>query len=213
MCVCVCVCVCLAKKRFGTLISAYAPTLDAEHNIKVDFYRALNAILQKTQATDRLILMGDFNVEWVWSKVISQHGVGKMNHNGLRLLSLCAEHQLDITNTIFQTKNRFKTTWQHPRSKHWHLLDYVIVRQKNRQDVLTTPVMRGDECWTDHLMVRSNLLMSIQPRSPRTASYKILNCTAPNSHTTKDNLRRLLAENLNKIPEESADWPALRQAI
>ncbi len=127
--------------------------------------------------------------------------------------ALCAEHQLVITNTIFQMKNRFKTTWQHQRSKHWHLLDYVIVRQKNRQDVLTTRVMRGAECWTDHLMVRSNLLMRIQPRSPRTASYKKLNCTSLNSHTTKDTLRQLLAENLNKIPEESTDWPALRQAI
>ncbi len=150
--------------------------------------------------------MGDFNARvgtehLVWSKVIGQHDVGKINHNGLRLPSLCAEHQLVITNTIFQMKNRFKTTWQHPRSKHWHLLDYVIVHQKDRKDVLTTRVMRGAECWTDHLMVRSNLLMSIQPRSPRTASFKKLNCTALNSHTTKDTLRQLLAENLNKIPE------------
>ncbi|KAK0133469.1 Craniofacial development protein 2 [Merluccius polli] len=138
----------LAKERFATLISAYAPTLDAKHNIKEDFYRALDAIIQKTPATDRLILMGDLNARvgtehLVWPKVIGQHGVGKMNHNGLRLLSLCAEHQLVITNTIFQMKNRLKTTWQHPRSKHWHLLDYVIVRQKDRKDVLTTRVMRG----------------------------------------------------------------------
>ena len=69
----------------------------------------------------------------VWSKVIGQHGVGKMNHNGLRLLSLCAEHQLVITNTIFQMKNRLKTTWQHPPSKHWHLLDYVILRQGQKR--------------------------------------------------------------------------------
>ncbi|KAK0152198.1 LINE-1 retrotransposable element ORF2 protein [Merluccius polli] len=81
------------------------------------------------------------------------------------------------------------------------------------QDVLTTCVMRGAECWTDHLMVRSKLLMSIQPRGPWTAANKKLNCTALNSLTTKDNLRRLLAENLKKIPEESADWTALRQAI
>ncbi|XP_042591969.1 uncharacterized protein LOC109084930 [Cyprinus carpio] len=208
----------LAKERFATLISAYAPTLDAEYNIKEDFYRVLDAILQKTPATDRIILMGDFNARvgsehMVWSKVIGQHGVGKMNRNGLRLLSLCAEHQLVITNTIFQMKNRLKTTWQHPRSKHWHLLDYVIVRQKDRRDVLTTRVMRGAECWTDHLMVRSKLLMSIQPRVPRRAPNKKLNCTALNNLTIKDNLRWLLAENLNMIPEESADWPALRQAI
>ena len=50
-----------------------------------------------------------------------------------------------------------------------------------------------------------------QHLGPRTAPNKKPNCTALNSPTTKDNLRRLLAENLEKIPEESADWPALLQ--
>lgn len=208
----------LTKGRFATLISAYAPTLDAEHNIKDDFYRALDSVIQKTQTTDKLILMGDFNARvgtehLVWSKVIGQHGVGKMNSNGLRLLSLCAEHDLVITNTTFQMKNSLKTTWQHPRSKHWHLLDYVIVRQTDRRDVLTTRVMRGAECWTDHRMVRSKLRMIIQPCRPRTAATQKLNCAALNSPTTQNNLRRLLAENLDNIPEESTDWPALCHAI
>ncbi|KAL1255532.1 hypothetical protein QQF64_013593 [Cirrhinus molitorella] len=176
-------CVCVA-----TFISVYAPTLEAEHNIKEDFYGALDAILQKTPASDRLILMGDFNARvgaehLVWSKVIGQHGAGKMNHNGLRLLSLCAEHQLVITNTIFQMKNGYKTTWLHPHSKHWHLLDYVIIRQKDRQDVRTTVLCEE----------LSAGLTTI-------------------CHITKDNLQRLLDEKLNKIPEEPADWPALHQA-
>ncbi|KAJ8375719.1 hypothetical protein SKAU_G00062990 [Synaphobranchus kaupii] len=62
-------------------------------------------------------------------------------------------------------------------------------------------------------MVRSKLLMSIQPRGPRAAPNKKLNSAALNTPTSQDHLRRLLAENLDKIPEESADWPALRQAI
>ena len=56
--------------------------------------------------------------------VLGQHGVGKLNENGL--LTLCSEYQLVITNTLFQLKNKFKTSWQHPCSKHWHLLDYII---------------------------------------------------------------------------------------
>jgi len=35
----------------------------------------------------------------------------------------------------------------HPRSKHWHLLDYVLVKAVDLQDVQITRVMRGAECW------------------------------------------------------------------
>ena len=63
------------------------------------------------------------------------------------------------------------------------------------------------------IKLKSKLLMHIQPRRPRTAPNKKLNCTALNSSTTKDNLRRLLARNLDQIPEEPTVWPALRHAI
>jgi len=39
-----------------TLISAYAPTLDTEHNTKEDFNRVLDSIIQKNLAMDKLIL-------------------------------------------------------------------------------------------------------------------------------------------------------------
>ena len=41
----------------------------------------------------------------------------------------------------------------HPRSKHWHLIDYVIVRRKDRQDVRVTKTICGADCWTDHRLV------------------------------------------------------------
>ena len=210
----------LAKKRFVTIISAYAPTLDADIAIKEDFYRSLDAVIQKTPATDKLLLMGDFNARvgtehLIWDKVIGQHGVGKMNSNGHRLLSLCAEHQLLITNTIFQMKKHLRTTWQHPRSKHWYLLDYIIVRQRDRKDVTITRAMRGAECWTDHRMVRSKLHLDIAPCRPKTAPKKRLNTAALSNPDTIANLRRHLACNLSHIQEDTDanGWPALSVAI
>lgn len=172
----------LTKERFATLNSAYAPTLAAEHNIKEESYRALDSIISETQNSDKPILKRDFNTRvgtdhLVREKVIGPHGVGKIKNNGVRLLSFCAEHHLVITNTIFQMKNRVKTTWQHPRLKHWNLLDNVVVRKRDRQDVLSTRAMRGAECWTDHLMVRSKLRMSIHPCRFRTASHRPLQKT------------------------------------
>ena len=45
-------------------------------------------------------------------------------------------------------------TWINPRSGHEHLIDYVIVRQRDLKEVLVTKVMRGAECSTDHSLVR-----------------------------------------------------------
>ena len=56
----------------------------------------------------------------------------------------------------------------HLRSKHWHLIDYAIVRGTDRQDVRVTMTMCGTDCWTDHRLVVSKLNLRIQPaRRPR----------------------------------------------
>ena len=95
--------------------------------------------------------------------MIGSESVGKCNSNGLLLLRKCAEHDLLITNTVFKIPNRNKTSWMHPRSKHWHLIDYVIVRRTDRQDVRVTKTMCGADCWTDHRLVVSKLNLKIQP--------------------------------------------------
>ena len=93
--------------------------------------------------------------------MIGKHGTGSCNSNSLLPLQTCAEHDLLITNTIFRLPNRNRTSWMHPRSKHWHLIDYVIVRKRDRQDVQVTKAMCGAECWTDH---RLKLKIRVQPK-------------------------------------------------
>lgn len=103
--------------------------------------------------------------------MLGRHGVGRCKANGLDLLNLCAEFNLIITNTCFRLSENFKTTWMHPRSKRWHLLDYVMVRRRNLGEVLVTRFMRGGQGWTDDRLVRLSLRIKLQV--PRRASYKI----------------------------------------
>ena len=151
----------LASSQMATVISAYAPTLDAQEDVKEAFYADLDTILSKVPKEDKLILLGDFNARVgrnhdLWRGTLGRKGVGNTNPNGLLLLTKCFEYDLAITNTLFRQKNKFKTSWMHPRSKRWHLIDYVIVR-----DVLSTRAMiSADECWTDHRLIRS--IMSIR---------------------------------------------------
>ena len=72
---------------------------------------------------------------------------------------------LAITNTMFRLPTRTNTTWMHPCSGHWHLIDYVITRAKDRRNVPVTKAMCGADCCTDHRLVISKLNFSIQPKA------------------------------------------------
>ena len=49
-----------------------------------------------------------------------------------------------------------------PHSKQWNLVDYVIVRRKDRHDVRVTKTMCGTDCQTYHRLVVSKLNLRIQ---------------------------------------------------
>ena len=110
-----------------------------------------------------------------WKGILGRHGFRNCNDNGRLLLEFCTEQQLVITNTIFQQKNSLKTTWMHPRSKHWHIIEYVLARQRDLKDILHTRVMPSAECHTDHRLVRCKLTLhfKLKPRKggpPRKSS-------------------------------------------
>ncbi|VDL91244.1 unnamed protein product [Schistocephalus solidus] len=52
----------------------------------------------------------------------------------------------------------------HPRSRRWHLLDYVLVRRRDRQEVLVTKAINDADGWTDHCLVISQIRLQLQPR-------------------------------------------------
>ena len=113
----------LQQQRYATIISAYAPTLVADEADKAAFYSLLDETLQRIPATDKIILLGDFNARvgrdhTLWNGAIGRHGIGSCNANGESLLNLCNSHDLVITNTVFQQSNCYRTSWRHPRSKH-----------------------------------------------------------------------------------------------
>ncbi|XP_076045668.1 uncharacterized protein LOC143027905 [Oratosquilla oratoria] len=160
----------LAKNEYATFIGAYAPTLNAKDVDKEAFYSQLDNAISAIHKDDKIILLGDFNTRVgkdheLWTGIIGKEGVGKANSNGTLLLAKCAEHNLVITNTFFRQKIRYKVSWQHPRSKHWHLIDYIIVRSSDQQDVLLTRALTGaDECWTDHRLITSIMKIKLRPK-------------------------------------------------
>ena len=76
----------LASKRFLSIVSAYAPTMTNEEEVKERFYQDLDKLLLSIPAEDKLIIMGDLNARvgqntGVWKGIIGKQGLGKENSN------------------------------------------------------------------------------------------------------------------------------------
>ncbi|XP_013793840.1 craniofacial development protein 2-like [Limulus polyphemus] len=159
----------LTNNKNMTLISAYAPTMTNQDETKDMFYEDLESVISSVPRYDKLVILGDFNARVgsdhvTWEGVVGKHGIGTCNSNGLLLLQTCTIHDLTITNTLFHLPTRNRTSWIHPLSKHWHLIDYVITRKNDVRDVRVTKAVCGAECWTDHRLIISRLVVRVVPR-------------------------------------------------
>ena len=217
----------LQGKMYATIISAYAPTMTNEDEVKEKFYADLEQVLSEVPRSDKLFLLGDFNARVgsdhaAWKGVLGKQGIGKMNSNGLLLLSKCTEHRLVITNTVFRQAHRHKTTWMHPRSNQWHQIDFVIVRQRDLQDVRITRALTGAECWTDHRLLRSKVqVITRKPHRPQKKRMrpKRLDTSKLHSADAKALLLTTLQKNLSDVAQHQhgnsveEHWASFRDAV
>nr|VZI51222.1 unnamed protein product [Spirometra erinaceieuropaei] len=83
----------------------------------------------------------------------------------------------------------------HPQSRHWHLLDYVLVRRRHQRDVLMTKVIPGADGWTGHRLVIFKMRIRLQPRRrPQGKQPSALHLPFSNK----------LAQRLTNLPDASA---------
>ncbi|XP_055505346.1 craniofacial development protein 2-like [Leucoraja erinacea] len=204
----------LVNNQMATVASAYAPTSDSEEEAKEIVYSCLDETLSKIPRKDKIILLRDLNArvsrnQHLWKGTIGKDGIGNINSNGALLLSKCALHNLIITNTLFRQRNKIKASWRH--SKQWHLIDYVIVRARDRRDVnITRAMINADDCWTDHRLICS--MMSIKPKRKRRIQTKQirprLNLESLEESATQQQLQASLGESLQQEYPDDIEEPA-----
>ena len=155
--------------RYLSVLSVYAPTMQATEETIMSFYKTLSSTIRSVPKEEKLIILGDFNARvgkehQTWN-ALGRHGIGKANSNGLLLLQLCSELDLVICNTFFHQKLKHKVTWTHPRSKHGHMIDYILTRKEDIRDVCNVRVLRSADCDTDHKMVRGKFKLCIRKKT------------------------------------------------
>ena len=159
----------LGHNKCAAVISAYTPSMTNLEEVKNRFYDELDTVIKAVSKSDKLLLLSNFNARegsdhHPWNRVIGLQGTGKCNSNGLLLLQLCSTYNLVITNTLFHLPTCNKTSWMHLKSKHWHLIYYIITRKKDAKDIRVIKVMCGADCWTDHRLTLSKVDLKIAPK-------------------------------------------------
>ena len=154
---------------------------------------------------------------------MGKHGIGKGNSNGELLLALCSEIELIVTNTMFKQKDERETTWMHPRSRHWHMIDFIITRCRDKMDIHSTRAMRGANCWSSsllHQMLRSKVVFRIRQKHKRQSTNKPtkLNTAKLNTTSHRESFEQEMdsplgqwEEKENSTPDE--EWAALQQVV
>lgn len=147
---------------FLHVFSCYAPTYAASREEKDNVFDILQQALSVVPSEECYVMLGDFNgsrvsggEEWWYER--GPHGHGALNEAGRELLSFLSINGATVSNTWFVKKDIHKQTWQHPKSKQWHCIDYAIMRKAHCRRCLDVTVMCGAQCNTDHMMLKAKL--------------------------------------------------------
>lgn len=157
------------KGRFKNIsvMSVYAPTEDAEGDIKDVFYEMIEEEYRKLPSYDTKIIMGDFNAkigkEQVWKGVAGLNSLHtNSNDNGIRLLSLAFAVNMKVMSTFFPRKDIHKVTWTAPNGITNNQIDHVLIDLRHSSHITNVRSIRKAECGSDHYLVLINLLQRIK---------------------------------------------------
>ena len=103
-------------KSIINFVCVYAPQLGPPAEEKYRFYEQLLVLVTSTAPPETILIAGDFNDHaGQHSQGFSRHhggyGYGTRNQEGMRILDLCADTDLAVTNTFFRKRNSHLVTY------------------------------------------------------------------------------------------------------
>ena len=200
-----------------TFIAVYAPVNPVNNSMmqaSENFYRYLQQTIDKVPKQDMLILMGDFNARInqqqisATFRIIGPYTVDTMNENGERLADFCTVNNLVITNSFYQHKTIHQTSWRHPGTKKWHLLDYTLVNIKFRSTIHDVRFYRRaiGSIGTDHHLMRAKIKLHLKCKKKRIRSSHLrLDRTKLEDKVVIERFQQDLAKQFNDVKENVVD--------
>lgn len=150
-----------------TILQVYAPTNDADDDVKDVFYNQLQREIDRTPKHDLIILMGDLNAKVGRKKCeeersLGNEACGERNENGEMFVSLCEINNLVIGDSKFKHKEIHKLTWISPDGRSQNQIDHIAINSKFTRSMMDVRVKRGADVSSDHHLVVMNLKLRLQ---------------------------------------------------
>ena len=176
----------LIRARFAsnycnlTILQCYAPTNEAEEDIKDDFYEQLQCEVSKIPQHDMLLITGDLNAKVGNNNsgredTMRQHGCGTINDNGERLVEFCHSNRCIIGGTIFPHRDIHKLSWRSPDGNTVNQIDHVIVNKKWQRSLLDVKVHRGADVGSDHHLLIAKIRLKLRATPTVKQRHRVFN--------------------------------------
>ena len=204
------------KKNKLKIIQCYFPTSDHEDDEIEEMYEQLQNEIDRTPYRDDLVISGDFNAKIgslhnTHSEAIGIYNTGKANRRGITLADFCVKNELSITNTLF--KKRRLTTWTSPSGATKNQIDFILVRQRNKNAAKDCATLSTPDV-SDHNLVRLRLKTNIQNfRSPVKPLHQLNLLQNPNIKESYEIELKNKFEKLSEIEEPEEILSTIEKAI
>ena len=197
-----------------TVVHVYAPTEDAEEQVKNKFYMRLQEVLDTRNKHDMLIVTGDMNAKVGddnegYERVMGRHGLGKCNDNGERLREMCDLNELVITGTRFPHKDIHKATWVSPDGRTKNQIDHVLINKRFRNSVNDTRVYRAADIGSDHYLVCTTIKLRLKTQPKEKKNNRVKYDTAKLKE--KDILKTFKIQLRNRYQVLEEEAPAVEE--
>jgi endonuclease/exonuclease/phosphatase family metal-dependent hydrolase len=192
-----------------TLITVHAPTEEKDDAVKEKFYDDLENVVEKCQANDMKIILGDFNAqvgkENIYRGHIGKHSLHNItNNNGIRLVNFAASKNLFVGSTKFERKDLHKATWKAPNGQYETQIDHVLIDKRHLSSLLNVRTYRSANIDSDHYLVASqirNRISTVQNRggsdNERKFDVEALKNTEKCRAYQNELVNRIIGDNIN----------------
>jgi hypothetical protein len=133
----------LVEDLIFNVISAYAPLIGLNENIKRQFWEQLDALVSSVPIPEKLFIGGDLNGHVCSTRVgfdgvHGDFGYGNRNQEGEGILNFALVYDLFVTNTLFKKRVSHLVTFS--SGHHCSQIDFILARREDRHACLDCKV-------------------------------------------------------------------------